>query len=181
MLALGSEITKKLLSYMMLHTDESLYLNEIVRKFNFDKRNLVKKLKEFEKEELLLKEKRGSEFYYSLNKNFPLFDEYKKIILKTIGIESQLKTILTGFLGIKKAYIIGSYAKNKMDSFSDIDILVIGGADTVELQKKIAVLQKNVKREINLSNFSESEYEKRKKNNDPFFNDVLNGKKIKLI
>ena len=181
MLAFGSEITKKLLSYMMLHTDESLYLNEIVRKFNFDKRNLVKKLKELEKENLLRKEKRGSEVYYSLNRNFPLYDEYKKIILKTIGIESQLKAILLGLPGIKKAYIIGSYAKNKMDSFSDIDVLVIGDADTIELQKRIAALQKNIRRDINLINFSMAEYEKKKKNNDPFISEVSAGKKIKLI
>lgn len=181
MLLLGSKITTTLLSYMMLHTDESLYLNEIVRKFNFDKRNLVKKLNEFEKEKLLLKERRGNEFYYSLNKHFPLFDEYKKIILKTIGIESQLKTILTGFPGIKKAYIVGSYAKDKMDSFSDIDVLVVGNANTVELQKKIAVLQKNIKRDINLTNFSEKEYDKRIKDKEPFLRDVMSGKKVKLI
>ena len=88
MLLLSSKITKSLLSYYFLHEDGSLYVNEIVRRLGVDKRNLVKKLREFEKEGILASEQKGNQKYYSLNKKYPLYKEYKKIVMKTIGLYS---------------------------------------------------------------------------------------------
>jgi len=178
---MNSKVTKTLLTYFFLHSDENLYINEMVRKFRLDKRNLAKKLKEFEKEGLFKSEKRGNQIYYSLNKRYALYDEYRKIVLKTTGIESQLENILKGIDGIKKAYILGSYARNKMDSASDIDLLVIGSANTINVHKKLAGLQERIDREINLINMSEKEFEIKKKENDPFIKDVFKKKRIEII
>lgn len=181
MILMNSKVTKTLLTYFFLHSDENLYINEMVRKFRLDKRNLVKKLKEFEKEGLFKSEKIGNQIYYSLNKRYTLYEEYRKIVLKTIGIENQLENILKGIHGIKEAYILGSYARNKMDSASDIDLLVVGSTNTVHLYKKLAGLQKRIDREINLINMTEKEFKMKKKENDPFIKDVFKKKRIKII
>ena len=124
MIALGSKVSKALLSHFFLHSDDKLYVNEIAGKLGLDKRNLVKKLKDYENEGLFKTEKMGNQLYYSLNKKYPLYNEYRKIILKTIGIESSLKEALKGRKEIKAVYIFGSYAVDIMDSSSDIDVLV---------------------------------------------------------
>jgi len=56
MISLRSEITRKLLNYFFLNPEASLYVNELARKLGLDKRNLVKKMKELEKEGLLKNE-----------------------------------------------------------------------------------------------------------------------------
>jgi len=181
LISLRSEITKKLLNYFFINPHESLYINELSRKFNFDKRNLVKKLKELEKEGILKSQVRGNLKLYSINKSYPLYKEYKRIIFKTIGLEDKLKRVLKDVDGVKQAFIYGSYAKDKMDTHSDVDLLVIGYHEIVLLQRKLNSLQKEIDREINSVNMDEHELKQRIKNKDPFILGVFKKKHIKII
>ena len=80
MISLKSAITFKILSYFFLHPQESLYINELGRKFHLDKRNLVKKLRELEQEGILQCRVIGNVKLYSINPEYPLYNEYNKII-----------------------------------------------------------------------------------------------------
>lgn len=179
MLRLSSKTTKKLLGYFFLHEDESLYFNEIARRLNEDKRNLAKKIKEFESAGLLVVESKGNLRIYSVNKKFPLYKEYKKIVLETVGIEAELKNALLKVKGVKKAFIFGSYAEDTMDSLSDIDVMVIGAHNIIDLHKVVSQVQKTVDREINITNMSQKEFNA--KQNDPFISKIAQGKKTVLI
>jgi len=181
LISIKSKIAQSLLAFYFLHEDESLYVNELVRRLGVDKRNLVKKLNEFEKEGIFKSEIIGNQKYYSLNKKYPLYKEYKRIILKTIGLEKQLKTVLSNLTGIKGAFVYGSYAEDRMDVFSDIDIIVIGDHSTVTLQKKIAELQKLTDREINVISISQHEFNSKVEKKDPFITGILGKKRIEII
>lgn len=176
---LSSKTTVRLLNYFFLHEDESLYFNEIVRRLDEDKRNLARKVKELELLGLLSVESKGNLKIYSLNKKFPLYNEYKKIILKTAGIENELKKSLSKVDGIKEAFIFGSYAEGKMDRLSDIDVMVIGDQNTIDLHKALGHIQKIMDREINVINMSQREFHAKQK--DPFISKVVRGKRIVLI
>lgn len=91
MISLRSSIAKKLLNYFFINPHESLYVNELSRQLNLEKRNLIKKLRELEKEGILKSETRGNSKFYSINQNYPLYNEYKKIITKTVGFEGTSK------------------------------------------------------------------------------------------
>jgi len=181
MISLRSEITRQVLNYFFLNPHESIYINALQKKLNLDKRNLVRKLKEFEKEGILKSERKGNLKFYSLNKNYPLYREYRNIVLKTVGLEAKLRKILSEEKGVEEAYIYGSYASNRMDASSDIDLLVIGSHSVLSLQRKISKLEKEVDREINVVNMDEKEYRKRLKSKDPFLQSVFSRKFIKLI
>lgn len=180
MISLRSEITKKILNYYYLNPNQSLYVNELSRELSLDKRNLVKKIKELENEGILESRIRGNLKLYSINKNYHLYGEYKKIVLKTWGLEDTLRKIISTIKGIKQAYIYGSYAKDKILSHSDIDLLVIGNHNIVLLQKKISELQKEIDREINAVNMDERDFKKRIRNKDPFLLGIFKDKYIKL-
>jgi len=181
MISLGSKITNKLLNYFFINPHESLYINEMSKKLGLDKRNLVKKLKELEKEGILKGQKRGNLKLYSINEYYPLYNEYRKIILKTTGFEHELKKVIKEINGIKEAYIYGSYAKNKMDVHSDIDLLFVGSHNIIMLQRKLNALQREIDREINSVNIDEHELKKRIKNRDPFVLGILKNEHIKII
>ena len=90
---LRSEVTKKLLSYLFLIPETSLYLNELQKKLDLDKRNLVKKLIELENEGVLRAEKKGRTKLYSINKNYPLLMRNTGIFSgKLLGLKKELKT-----------------------------------------------------------------------------------------
>jgi len=173
MISLRSKISQKLLSYLFLNEDSTLYLNQIKRKFDFDKRNLNKKLKELCSKGILESEVIGNQKYYSLNKNHPLYYEYKKLVLKSFGLEEILKRSFKKCEEIEKAYIFGSYANNNMDDTSDIDLLIVGDISLKLINKIIIDIQENYDREINPVIMSKEEFINREKNNDSFIKSVL--------
>jgi len=181
MISMKSKVTKTLLNYFFLHPEEKLFVNEISRKLNLDKRNLKKKLKELEKENLLNSEPRGNQRIYYINRGYPLFNEYKQIAFKTIGIESKLRILLEKVDGLENAYLFGSYAKDEMDTHSDIDLLVIGEHKVLVLQRELTKLQREIDREINVVNMSVKDFRNRKKNKNPFVETIFKEKHIKVI
>ena len=60
MINLNSKISQKVLSYFLLNPEEEMYLNEIVKKFDVDKRNLARAVKDWEKEGLFIKTTKGN-------------------------------------------------------------------------------------------------------------------------
>ena len=181
MISLRSKVTIKLLDYYFLNLDAQAYINELARILDLDPKNTETKLKELEKEGLFKSEFRGKQRYFFLAKDNPVLEHYRQIFLKTYGIEKRLKDMIGNIKGLKEAYLFGSYANNKMDSSSDIDLLAIGTHSVLELQRIIVRLQKDTGREFNVINLSIKEFEKKKKDKDSFISGVLKAKIIRLI
>lgn len=181
MISLRSKVTQKILTFFFLHEKERFYTNELARLINEDPANVHKKLLELKKEGILNDEFRGKERFFSLNKKYPFLREYKRLILKGIGFEKILKESLKKIKGIESVFIFGSYAKNKLSPESDIDLLIIGQPDTVELQKSLLKIQKLIHREINSIQLTKKEFEKRKKQKDPFLKDIFSKEYIRIL
>ena len=179
-LNIRSKIARTVLGYFMLHQNAESYVNGLARRLSLDSGNLTRKLIELEKEGILKSRWQGSERYYSLNTSFPLLKEYRRIILKTVGFEHALRQSLAAIQGLKKAVVFGSYARDKMDAASDIDLLVIGQHNVVDLHRAIATIQKTADRHLNVVSMSEEEY-RRKKNKDLFLRSIEQKPKIKII
>lgn len=181
MISLRSKITIKLLDYYFLNPEAQAYINELARILEIDPKNTETKLKELEKEGFFKSEFRGKQRYFFLAKDNPVLEHYRQIFLKTHGIEKKLKDIISGIKGVKEAYLFGSYASNKMDSSSDIDLLAIGTHSILELQRIIAKLQRDTGREFNVTNLNPKEFEAKKKDKGHFINNVFKNKTIRLV
>lgn len=179
MINFKSKIAQEVLGYFFINPRAEMYLNEMTRKFGIDRGNLVKKLNEWEKEGLMLKNKKGNLSLYTINKNYPFLSELKKIFKKSFGLENVLKGKLEKIKGIKTAIIFGSYAKNRLSGESDIDILIVGSHKFLDVEKEIVRLQSQFDREINIIDMTEKEFEKKK--NEEFLKNILNSRHIKLI
>jgi len=181
MISLRSQVTRKILNLFFLNPHQTLYVNELSRRLGLDKRNLVKKLHELDHIGILKNEKKGNLRLYGVNLEFPLYQEYRKIVLKTIGVEERLKQIMRETPGVKEAYIYGSYAQDAMSAHSDLDLLIVGNHEINTLQKKIILLQREINREINSVNISEDEFRKRVDLKDPFLSGLFQRKTIRLV
>lgn len=160
--------------------EKSFYLRELERELKTPVSILRKELITLEKEGLFSSAKQGNLLYYSLNKEYPLYNEIKAIVFKTIGIQGTLTKTLLPLKDIEVALIYGSYAKNSSNAKSDVDLFIIGNPDEDILVEIINKLEKNLKREINYSIFSRADFERKKNQKDSFIEDVLKNKKIFL-
>ncbi len=161
--------------------EQSYYLRELERLLNTPVSMLRKELLSLKKSGIFNSNKKGNLSYYSINTTYPLYNELRNIVFKTIGIQGSLSSILALIKGIKTAFIFGSYAKSEDNAGSDVDLFIIGKINENILISKINSLEKKLKREINYSYYSIEDFELKKTNKDSFIMDVLKNKKIFLI
>jgi predicted nucleotidyltransferase len=179
-LLLGSKLREKVLSYSLAHPGENYYVRELSGLIDEDPGNLSRELKKLEREGLLISLSKGKEKYYSLNKNYPLLPELKKIISKTVGVEGILRDLVAGFKGISLSFIHGSYAKGKEKKTSDIDLVVVGKFSEKEFTHQIRRLESGLNREINFTSYTEEDFLVEKNKEGGFLNLVTKEKTIIL-
>ena len=176
-------LRNKILLHFFTNTDDEMYLREMALRLKEDPGNLSKELSRLEKEGIFISQFRGKQKYFFLNKTYPLFNELKSIIFKTIGIQGSLQNIINETSGIVTALIYGSFATGKENASSDIDLCLIV-KDSVfnenNFISKIDGLEKTISREINYIYYSEEEWEKQINENDSFIINIKMGPKIVL-
>jgi predicted transcriptional regulator with HTH domain len=176
-----SELRRKLLAYFFTNTESRLYLREMALIIKEDPGNLSKELSNLVKEGLFNVEECGSQKYFSLNKSYPLYKELESIVNKTVGFEGAIKKALSGINGILFAFIYGSFASERQNTSSDIDLVIIGDIDEQKLLLAVSELQKFLNREINYTLYSKKDWNKVKKDKGSFTANIYNEPKIMLI
>jgi predicted nucleotidyltransferase len=176
-----SKTRKELFRLYFTNSDHEYYLRELERILHTPVSMIRKELTRLEEDGIFLSRRKGNSTYYLLNKSYPLFDEFKSIVFKTIGIQGLLREILSKMKGIEVAFIYGSFAKHEETAKSDIDLLIIGKIDDSRLLREINKLEEILKREINYSIFRREEFKQKMKEKDSFIKDLLKNPKIFLI
>lgn len=175
-----SKLRQKALAYFVTNPNSNLYLRELASILKEDPGNLSKELRKLEAEGIFVSTVRGNQKYFTLNKKYPLHKELKSIIFKTIGVEGSLREIMVSATGILLAFIYGSFARNKENSTSDIDLLIVGHPDEDKLMERIEGLEKRLQREVNYNIYSTKEFKARVRKKDSFITNVLRRPRIIL-
>ena len=175
-----SRLRKKILSYFFTNLHANLYLREIASILKEDPGNLSKELNKLEREGIFISAFRGNQKYFSLNSKYLLYKELKSAIFKTIGVEGSLRKIADEADGMYLAFIYGSFAANKENSTSDIDLLIVGNPDRANMMERIDILERRIQREINYNIYSKKEFEEKIRKKDDFILNILKRPKIIL-
>ena len=178
---LSSKVRQKVFRVYFYQTNRRYYLRELERLLDEPVGNIRRELLRWSKAGLFLREKVGNLTYYSLNKSFPLYEELKAIVSKTIGIEHILKKGLKGIESIAVAIIYGSVASGEDTGNSDIDVLLIGNPEMDELVDNIQEMEKELGREINYVLYTPEEFKRKKEAQNTFIIDVLRNPKVLII
>ena len=176
-----SRIRRELLALFYTNPGQKYYLRELSRLLDCSVGSLRRELLKFQEDGLFLTERRGNLVFYSLNTGHPLYGEMKGIVAKTVGVVGSLKQALKSVPCVQVAFIYGSFASNRENPTSDIDVFIIGDASLMELSKVLRGVQKRLMREINTTLYARDEYLKRKAEGGGFIEDILTKPKIMLI
>jgi predicted nucleotidyltransferase len=173
-----SKTRKELFRLYFTNPDQDYYLRELERMLHIPVSMVRKELTRLEAEGIFLSKKKGNSRYYLLNQSYPLYEELKSIVFKTIGIQGLLRESLSKMKGIELAFIYGSFAKREETAQSDIDLLVVGTPDDARLTREIGKLEKQLK---NYTLFRKDEFKQKIKEKNSFMTDLLNNPRIFLI
>ena len=175
-----SRLRQKIFSYYFTNPGRSLYVRQLASILKEDPGNLSKEFSRLEKEGVFIAEIKGNQKHFYLNKRYPLYNELKSILFKTVGVEGRLKDVVRKIAGIRLSFIYGSYAANRENASSDVDLLIVGKVNEDELLKEIESSEQALGREINYNIYPSAEFKKRIKRNDNFIANILKRPKIML-
>ncbi|MEW6026210.1 MAG: nucleotidyltransferase domain-containing protein [Planctomycetota bacterium] len=179
----SSKARVEVLKIFLLNPDKMFYQRGIASQSNLPIRAVQREVSRLHKMGLLEKSISGNRIYYSVNKDCPIYPDLKSIILKSTGIASLLKQYISSrhHDDIKIAFIYGSYARNKEDINSDIDLAIIGNINGRKVSGLLAGVKNEVKREINYVIYPESEFREKVSAGTHFLTSILKEPKIFLI
>lgn len=172
--------TGQVLFLFFKDSEKRLYLREISRLLKKEPGCFQRILDDLVKEGILKDEREANLRYFSLNKEYPLYDELKKIVSKTLGIEAKLIKLAEELKRVKYAFIFGSIAVNKENTSSDIDLMLVGQADEDKLIVKINQLEEELGREINYHIYGTAEFINKINHKNDFIIKILKEPKILL-
>jgi predicted nucleotidyltransferase len=170
-----------LLSATMLRPEHWCYMTELAKHLGAPPSSLQRELHSLVQAGFLLRRQDGRRIYFKANTESPLFPELRGIVEKTSGVIPALKTALDKFREkIVLALIYGSMARGKEHAGSDIDLMVIGRMQQIDLLPTLRKLENRFHREVNVTLFSPDEFERKRASADHFVSSVLKGKTIFL-
>ena len=177
----SSKVRVKLLTHFFSHPQEEFYARSLARQTDEHYNAVWQELNNLERIGLLISKRQANAKYYHLNADFPIYEELKRIVMKTSGLGQPLREALGDLEAVDWAFIYGSVAANEDDSFSDVDLMLIGQVDLLELSAVIARLEDQLGRGINYLVLTREELAQRLADGDSFTANVLASPKMMLI
>ncbi|PKL69208.1 MAG: hypothetical protein CVV30_06420 [Methanomicrobiales archaeon HGW-Methanomicrobiales-1] len=178
---ISSKTRVKLLTLFLLNPESEYYIREIVRMTKENYNAVRRELANLEAFGLIAGQKKGNQQYYTVNRDFFLYSDLQKIVLKTEGIAKIIRDDLTELPGIDCMFIFGSFAQGTAGAKSDIDLFIVGDVDENSLIPRIHTGEQKTNREINYTLMHRDEFRKRKESGDPFVKNVMHEPKIQII
>jgi predicted nucleotidyltransferase len=170
------------LTLLFGNPDREFYLREIVRAAGVGQGAIQRELASLVSAGLVQRLRRGSNVFYSADRQSLLFDELHSLVMKTSRSADILKAALEKLTDqVAAAFIYGSVAKGTEKAASDIDLMVIGSVSFAEVVSALLDAQEWLGREINPSVFSADEFRRRAVSGDHFISTVMNEPKIFLL
>ena len=178
---ISSKTRVKLLTLFLLGPEREYYVREIARMTEENMNAVRRELANLQSFGLITGERKGMQQYYTVNRDFFLYEDLQKIVLKTEGVARVIKEHLTGMADIRYMFIYGSFARGSAGGKSDIDLFIVGDIDENELIPLVHESERALDREINYTLMRPAELEQRKRDGDPFVKNVLLEPKLMII
>ena len=175
--ALFTTTQQRLLGLLFGQPGRSFYVTELIELANVGRGAVQRDLVRLEQSGLVVTERYGNRKHYQANADAPIYKELCSIILKTVGLQEQVRAALEP-LGAQLflALIYGSVAQQADTAKSDIDLLVVSDNLTLEtLYSHLSIAEKELGRQISPALYTVTEFNQRRENGNPFLKRVLEG------
>lgn len=177
-----SKVRIKIIRLFFLNMKTSYHIRGVVREISEEINAVRRELLRLDQIKLLIAEKRGNRTYFTLNKDFPFFNELLSIIYKTYGLGGEIIRCRKEINEIQFAMLTNSYITGEKKEENDLDLIIIG--DKINVPALTAAVQRaerQISKEINYSIFKVNEFNLRLKRRDTFILKNFQGYRVVLI
>ncbi len=174
---------QRVLGLLFGQPDRSFYANEIARLGLTGRGALQRELERMTASGLVTMTLIGRQKHYQANRNSPIFQELRSIVLKTFGLADVVRTaLLASPHRLRFAFIYGSVAKGADTAASDIDLMVVGEELSYShLFELLATAEAQLGRKINPSLYTPDAFAAKLRADNHFISRVLDQPKIMLV
>lgn len=181
--ALFSKTQQKVLGALFGQPERSFYATELIEMVGGGSGAVQRELAQLEASGLISATRIGNQKHYQANRESPIFEELRGIVLKTFGVADVLRTALDPLAGrIDAAFIYGSVAKGSDTAKSDVDVMIVGSdisyPDVIEALSKI---EKQLGRVVNPTIYKKDELQRKLAAGNSFLERVLKQPRIYLM
>ena len=170
------------LSVVMLHPDQDFYQSEIAARAGYSLLQVQRALARIEQAGLISKKYRGRRASYAVERQHPTFEDFRRILIKTVGLREPLLTALEPLSNqIQLAFVFGSMVSGTESASSDIDLLIIGQISSRKLSGLLGSVARDLGREINPVVYPQGEFRQKYQAKNRFVHELVASPKIWLI
>jgi predicted nucleotidyltransferase len=177
---MGSRTRVRLLEILLLG-GKPLYVRELARRTGANINSVRRELRNLEEMGLVESRREGPLKFHSANRDSPLYDDLRSLLLKTEGVAGVLRAGLAELGEVEEAFLYGSFARGEEALGSDIDVLIVGRVDEEELARRVRGLEEVLSRAVNWVVFSPEEFQRRKEEEDPFVMEMIQEPRLRII
>lgn len=180
--ALFGKTQRRVLGLLFPNSQRDFSLSEIVRAVGTGMGAVQRELTRLVEAGLVTRRRRGNRVLYQANRHSPVFGELRGLMVKTAGAADVLRDALSGIAErIQVAFIYGSIARGSEDTYSDVDVMVVGDVSFAEVVNALHHTQTTLAREVNPGVYPAAEFREKAVAGQSFVTTVLEEPKVFLI
>jgi DNA-binding transcriptional ArsR family regulator len=180
--ALFGSARRGVLSTLFSRPDQEFYSRQIIRLVGVGQGAVQRELDRLSQAGIIARSRRANLVYYRANPACPVFSELSGLMVKTTGEADALAAALRPLAeSIRVAFIHGDFAGGSAGPGANVDIFVVGMASFEQIQMRLAPIEANLGRKINVTVFGQSEFRNKAAAANQFVYSVLRGRKIFLV
>lgn len=143
---ISSKTRIKLLLRLFLNPGTTAHLRGLADEFDESTNSVRLELNRFEEAGMLTSENQGNKKLYRANHQHPLFKDLNSILLKYIGIDRIIATVIEKLGDLEIVYLTGDYAIGKDSSV--IDLIFVGNVNRAYLANLVEKAERIIGKKI---------------------------------
>lgn len=180
--ALFSATQQRVLALLFGQSERSFFITELIALVGAGSGSVQREVRRLAESGLVTVTRIGNQKHYQANPAAPIFEELRGIVVKTLGPAEVLRAALTP-LGdkVRLALVYGSVAKHSDSAHSDIDLLIVSDALTLEqVYAALTPAEQQLGRKGSPTLYTVAEFRQRRAKGNPFLARVLASEYILL-
>jgi predicted nucleotidyltransferase len=181
--ALFTKVQQRVLGILFGQPNRSFLSKEVIALASSGTGAVHRELKRLAASGLVTVTSAGWEKHYQANRESPVFEELRSLVVKTVGLVDPIREALAPLADrIRFAFVFGSVAKGAETASSDVDLMIVSDdLSYAEAYAAVEVPEKRLARAINPTLYSWEEWRKRRETGDHFVKSVMEQPKIFVL